>query len=123
MTLGEWAHFRASNRNDADCFFFADQRNSQDCAHAKTSGTVATLWVLIGLCLQIRYMDRPAFDCAATCDHATHNRKCCRGYRSMMSDKAEDLTIHLIMDRRIIGIAKAGCARGNLCKHALQIRR
>src|SRR5262252_1352848 len=123
MTIGKWAHFRASNRDDADCFFLAGQRNSQDCAHAETSGTVATLRVLISLCLQVGYMDRPAFDCAASCDHATHNRKCCRGYRSMMSDKAEGLIIHLIMDRRIIGIAKAGCARSYLCEHTLQIHR
>jgi Histidine kinase-, DNA gyrase B-, and HSP90-like ATPase len=55
-------------------------------------------------------------------DHSAHQRQRPRGYRALVSDKAEGATIHLMDSSGIIGIAEAGRARRHCREYALEVR-
>jgi hypothetical protein len=94
---------------------------------SKASAIVATLRELVGFGLHIGDVNRLTVeDCTPgdnpTCQGQRVTPHWNGGYRPMVRYEALTVTVHL-KDRRVIGVAKAGCARCDFFEHTLQVRR
>src|SRR5262249_24112596 len=109
LSVGKWAHLRATQGNCPDCFASANKGDGQYGVVAKTPGERTALRIFVRLRLHIGKVNRlPVEDCTPG-DNSTR-----QGHSASPTDRrnvpgARDYTEHVavpLQDRRVVGVAE-----------------